>query len=67
MNWEKVRNEMEVIDWVTDYLDLHDRQYIAVLIVKEMFEKGALSISMEEVMRAVLTMEEGDEEERDVE
>lgn len=58
-NWIAIKNEIETLKWVTNYLDLDDDKAFAVLIVSQMQECGSLAKAMD---LALLTRAELDAE-----
>ena len=69
MNWDVVKKEIETIEWVTEYLDLHEQQEIAILIVNNMEKCGGLVKAIDmilQIAREVECEEEDEESQSDV-
>jgi len=65
INWAAIANEMKILMFVKEYLQLEDYPEIAVIIAAELNRCGSLSEAMQSIVAAMKGIERGEDEECD--
>ena len=65
INWAAIANEMKILMFVKEYLQLEDYPEIAVIIAAELNKCGSLSEAMQSIVATMKGIERGEDEEND--